>query len=228
MTTDDQRRNEFPPVPADSDESVSSGAVENDGMGGEASKNRKEPQDNDPFDISRLRVSQDFAQALGVRKLLTTVPVRKPNRQDYIRVRPGEDYRLETVILELKEDRESFLVEPNLWSKLSGELIVKVLFTCINQQGVLTLWPVRMPGEDGRQDQWNASALEAADFARDRWVRVVANMSLGAYEVIEAGSNLPEPEWPELTLQEILRIAFKGRYITELDHPVIRRLRGEL
>ncbi len=228
MTTDDQRRNELPPVPADSDEFVSSGAVENDGMVGEASKNGKEPQDNDPFDLSRLRVSQDFAQTLGVRKLLTTVPVRKPNRQEFIRVRPGEDYRLETVILELKEDRESYLIEPNLWSELPGELVVKVLFTCINRQGVLTLWPVRMPGEDGRQDPWNASALEAADLARKRWVRVVANMSLGAYDVFEASGNLPEPEWPELTLQEILKIAFKGRYITELDHPVVRRLRGEV
>jgi len=73
--------------------------------------NDKDNQDNDPFDPSRLRVSQDFAKTLGVRKLLTTVPVRKPNRQEFIRVHPGEDYRLETVILELKEDRESYLIE---------------------------------------------------------------------------------------------------------------------
>jgi hypothetical protein len=27
---------------------------------------------------------------------------------------------------------------------------------------------------------------------------------------------------------QILEVAFKGHYITALDHPVIRRLRGEL
>ena len=190
--------------------------------------NDKEHQSNDLFDLSRLRLSQDFAQTVGVRKLLTTVPVRKPNRQEFIRVHLGEDYRLETVVLEMKEDRESYLVEPNLWSELPGELIPKVLCTCINRQGVLTLWPIRMPGEDGRLDQWNASALEAAERARSRWVRVVANMGLGAYEIYEATGELPEPEWPDLNFQEILKIAFKSRFITELDHPVVRCLRGEV
>jgi hypothetical protein len=33
---------------------------------------------------------------------------------------------------------------------------------------VLTLWPIRRPGEDGRVDQWNASALEAAEMAQSR------------------------------------------------------------
>ncbi|MGB5832080.1 MAG: hypothetical protein WBG92_08825 [Thiohalocapsa sp.] len=56
----------------------------------------------------------------------------------------------------------------------------------------------------------------------------MANMGLGAYEVFEASGDLPDPTWPELTFTEILKVAFKGRYITEIDHPVVRRLRGEL
>jgi len=182
----------------------------------------------DPFDPSRLRLSQDFAATVGVKKALITVPVRKPSKQEFVRVHLDEAYRLETAVLELKEERETYLVEPSLWSELPSELTPKVLFTTINRQGVLTLWPVRMPGEDGRLDEWNASALEAAELARSRWVRVVANMGLGAYEVYEASGDLPDPTWPELTFTEILKVAFKGRYITEIEHPVIRRLRGEL
>jgi hypothetical protein len=34
----------------------------------------------DPFNIDELRLSQDFEAATGVRKLLTTVPVRKPHK----------------------------------------------------------------------------------------------------------------------------------------------------
>ena len=41
------------------------------------------------FDPGALRLTQDFA-TLGVKKALTTVPVRKANRQDFIRVRPEE------------------------------------------------------------------------------------------------------------------------------------------
>ena len=32
------------------------------------------------FDLESLRVSQDFVKDTGVKKLLTTVPVRKPNK----------------------------------------------------------------------------------------------------------------------------------------------------
>ncbi len=44
---------------------------------------------------------------------------------------------------------------------------------------------------------------------RRRWVRVYANMAVGRYEVAQATAPLPDPEWPELTFREILRIAFR-------------------
>jgi hypothetical protein len=53
-------------------------------------------------------------------------------------------------------------------------------------------------------------------------------MSLGAYEVFEATGELPEPQWPELPFSQILQIAFKDKYIDSLDHPVLRKLRGEV
>jgi hypothetical protein len=52
-------------------------------------------------------------------------------------------------------------------------------------------------------------------------------MSLGAYEIFEAMGKLPEPEWPDLTFEQILEIAFRDRFISDLNHPVLRRLRGE-
>ena len=45
-------------------------------------------------------------------------------------------------------------------------------------------------------------------------------MSLGAYEIFQAESAIPDPVWPELTFQEISRIAFKDRLIAGPDHPV--------
>ena len=58
------------------------------------------------------------------------------------------------------------------------------------------------------------------------WVRVKANMSLRAYEIFEAESTIPDPIWPDLSFEEIYRIAFKDRLIRSLDHPVVKRLRG--
>ena len=47
-----------------------------------------EPKGLEGFDLEALRVSQDFVKDSGVKKLLTTVPVRKPNRQDFVREHP--------------------------------------------------------------------------------------------------------------------------------------------
>ena len=68
----------------------------------------------DPFDPARLRLSQDFAAMAGVRKVLTVVPCRKPHRHEFVRVRPGEDWRLETGMFEDKVNRDVYLVAPAL------------------------------------------------------------------------------------------------------------------
>ena len=166
----------------------------------------QQPEPVGIFDPGRLRLSQNFAESAGVKKALITVPVRKPGRQDFVRTHPDPLYRLETAVLELKEDRETYLVEPDLWNELPGEIVPKVLFTTINRQGVLSIWPIRLPQVDGRHDEWSRSALDAAEMAKSMWIRVTANMNLGAYEVYEAISSLPEPEWPDIGFQEILKL----------------------
>lgn len=184
----------------------------------------------DPFDPASLRISQDFAAAVGVKKVLMTVPVRKPDKSWFVRTEPTEQYRLQTAVIELKEDREVYLVAPHLRNELSTEATfgMRAIFTAINRQNVLFLWPVTLPGADGKQNEWHRSLLEAATRATTRWVRTQANISLGAYECCEAVNELSEPEWPTIPFAQILRIAFKDRFINTLDHPVLRKLRGEV
>ncbi len=193
---------------------------------------KEEPKEEtapDPFDPERLRLSQDFATSLGVKKALLTIPVKKPSKEWWVQVHPDPAYRIETAVLELKEDRETYLVDPSLWPELAGEATFspRALFTAMNRQGVLFIWPVRLPGPDGKIDDWSRSALEAANMASQGWVRVVSNMSLGAYEVFTTSSHWAEPEWPDKALGELLRVAFRDRHITDLDHDVLQRLRGE-
>jgi hypothetical protein len=188
------------------------------------------PDGPDPFDPAALRLSQDFAASLGVKKALLSVPVRKPDKSWFVRVHPDEAYRLQTAVIELKEDRETYLVAPALWPALAAESTFspRALFTAVNRQDVWFLWPIRLPGADGKIDEWSRTALDAAEMASKRWVRVTANLSLGAYEVFEATGQLGEPAWPSTPFGELLRIAFRDRFISSLDHPVLRRLRGEV
>jgi hypothetical protein len=181
----------------------------------------------DPFDPENLRLDQSFTENTGVKKLLTTVPVRKPKPQDFVRVRPDADYRTDVGIIELEEERESFLVTPNTAADLRQELRVKTLFTAITRQGALFLLPVPVASPDARILEWHRSLREGAETAMHKWVRIRANMNLGAYEIDEATGTIPEPTWPDLPFNELLRIAFRDPLIDRLDHPVVRQLRGE-
>ena len=49
-----------------------------------------------------------------------------------------------------------------------------MLYTAINRQKVVFLWPARLPGDDGRALAWHQSAQDAAEHAIKRWVRVPA------------------------------------------------------
>jgi len=180
----------------------------------------------DPFNPASLRLSQDFASNAGVKKVLTTVPCRKPNRHEFVRVRRGEDWRLETGVFEDKVNRDVYLVAPPLWSELVGEVVPVCLFLAANRQSDVFLWPCKLPGADGRSNTWNESALAAARVAEAKWVRVSANMAGGMYDVWEAAGELSEPTWPDLSYSQVLKLCFKDRFIQTTDHPVIRALRG--
>jgi hypothetical protein len=182
----------------------------------------------DPFDPARLRLSQDFDNMIAVKKAMVIVPVRKPDNQWFIRVNPDPAWRLETAVLELKEKRETYLVGRELWSALAGEVVPKLIVTAINRSGDPFLWAIRLPGADGTIDDWNRSALEGAQLAMTQWVRIKSNLSLGAYDILIAAAEMPEPVWPDGDFRHLLNVAFKDRFISDLNHPVIRRLRGEL
>jgi hypothetical protein len=207
-------------------QAVSNGQASGQGWaGGNATK-----PEADPFDLTSLRLSQDFASAVGVKRLLTTVPVKKPSKEWFVRTHPNAAYRLQTFVLELKEEREVYLVAPGLWPDLASETTFspRLLVTSISRQGVLFLWPIRLPGPDGKIDDWSRSALNASVEAKSRWVRVTSNMSLGAYEVAVASGQVAEPAWPEISFQEIIKIAFRDKMISDRNHPILQRLRGEV
>lgn len=181
---------------------------------------------DDPFDLARLRISPEMLETAGVKKLLTTVPVRKPLAQDFVRVRSELHYRETLALLELKDDRETFVADLSAVPELQGECYFATLYTAISRTGVLFMWPIKVPTLDGRSNEWNTSAATAAQHAMRGWIRVKSNMSLGAYEIFEAEGSIPDPIWPELSFDAILRIAFKDRVVRSLDHPVVKRLRG--
>jgi hypothetical protein len=188
---------------------------------------RQTPAAVDPFDdLASLRLSQDFAAELGVERPLLRVPVRRPNKQDFVRTHPDSQFRLDTAVLEMEADNETFLIHPACRTELFAELVPVRLYAAISRAGTVFLWPVRLPQPDGRSNPWWDSAHEAAAMAQSRWLRVVADRDLGAYQILRAAATLDDPVWPNVSFAELVRLAFRDRLINSPDHPALRKLQG--
>ena len=185
----------------------------------------------DPFNLDELRAAPDL-ESVSVEKVLTTVPVRRPGKNDFFRVHPGKDFVIDNYVLEHEsdQDRTTYWVTPNLRDAL-GDYLRKVrLFTCIDKRGNVFLWAAKLPAVDGSPaaQSWYKSALLAADEARKTWVKIMGNRAIGAYDIVLARGNLGDPQWPDHSFEDLIRLAFRDRLIDNLDHAVIRDLNGEI
>jgi hypothetical protein len=186
-------------------------------------------EDVDIFsNLDKFRVSQDFVGLAAVKTELTEISVGKPGRQEFVRVHPDPAYRIDVAIIETEADRSVYLVMPNLANSILQPYVkVVTLFTTVNTQKVVYLWPISLPVED-RQNSWIDSARKCADDARSEWVQVKSNRAAHAnrYEAVKPQSEPPAPVWPDVPLSHLLKLAFRDRLIDSLNHPVARRLLG--
>ncbi|WP_417385644.1 hypothetical protein [Gimesia sp.] len=147
-----------------------------------------------------------------------------------MRVRPGENWSFQTMVYEDEESRETYLVYPGPAHELGDLCRPAVLRLAIARRSPQPfLWRCFLPGPDGRTNAWHQSLIEASRLAEDNWVRVVASMPDGMYLTYEATAELSAPEWPaELGMSDYLELAFRDKMIRDLDHPLMKRLRGDV
>jgi hypothetical protein len=188
------------------------------------------PEPTDPFDADALRATP--LEAIAVEKVMLSVAVRRPGRAEFFRVHSEPDFSVDWFVLEHDGDgaRETYWVTVEYRAALLDELRPVRVFTCINKRGTVFLWPAKLPTPDntlGRR--WHESALAIADAAKTSWVKMVGNRDAGVYDMFRAKGDLGEPEWPDKSLSDLLRLGFAGeRLIDRLDHPVLKELAGEL
>jgi hypothetical protein len=188
------------------------------------------PDPLDPFEPANLRLDPEYLKTGGVKKLLTTVPVRKPNKQDFIRVHSDPEYRLCGVgMIELQEEREIYLVTPGYVRQLEPQTFSFCnLYLAINRQKVVFLWPCEIAGDRGpckSMAHFGTGGRGESDGSMDQGR---GEHEFGAYEFFVAENPLSDPEWPSVSLRDLLQIAFKGHVIDGRDHPVMQRLRGAI
>lgn len=180
------------------------------------------------FDLNALRFTRNVGEGFAVKRHITRVPVRKPTKGDFFRTHPDPGWRFQTMILERKDEGETYLLAPGAWDILPELQRPAMLCTAIDRRGNPFLIPIPLPGEDGRRNQWHDSLAAVVALSEKKWVRSVANMSIGGYDAHVAIGQLPEPEWPALRFEQLMEIAFRGRIVESEEHPLIRQLLGEI
>ena len=144
--SDDQTTATGAVKPANSENQATLSLTEVENTSGEVKANGSAYPASDPFDPVNLRLDVSFSGTVGVKRLLTTVPVRKPHRQEFVRVHPASEYRLTpAAIIELQGERETYLVPPELVPELAGQCAYVTLYLAITRQKIPLIWPVKLP-----------------------------------------------------------------------------------
>ena len=178
---------------------------------------------DDEFDLESIRMSQAYGKQISVKKLLTTVPVRKPNKTQFFRTHPK--YRMDVHLLKYGETDELYVVKPGVLAAVFELAKPYRLVLTVDRIGTAFIWPLAIPDEERPLD-WHKSAMEADFEAQKGWVRMASNQALGAYEISKALGELPEPEWPSESWNKLVGVGFRQKIIDTPEHIIIQKLQG--
>ena len=178
------------------------------------------------FDLNAMRLPTSYSAGLGVKKVLNKVPVGKPNQAVFFRIREGEAWTFSAFIYSDKDANETYIVLPCVQPLLGNLARPAQLYAAIDRTDNPLLIPVILPSEGGHWNSWHESLSQGVNMAKKHWVRLSANKSINAYDTNQALGALSEPVWPITTMEELIKIAFRGKIVDNPDHPVIQALQG--
>lgn len=148
--------------------------------------------------------------------------IDKPSKQEFFRVH--KEIAFNVSVIKDERDRAYYLVHPTLVPNLVDDVKNMRLVLAISRDTQeCFLFPLNLDAPD---NSWNKSALMIAERAKTHWVRMHSVKYGSDYKLRVAAESSVEPKWPDHSPNEILNMAFGDRVITDMNHPVVRRLEG--
>lgn len=178
--------------------------------------------------VLSLRLTQDYAGTAFGKLVHAVVSVSKPPKSAFFRTRGNAEF---STILNLLDASKlggdgMYAVGPDVAPLIADQTRLTQLRLAVTSQGVPYLVPTPLTSPDGRQNPWHLSLARAMEMAETRWIRVSANMARGGYDVFEARGQLPDPQWPAESFEELLEVGFRDRLILSEDHALVQQLLG--
>jgi hypothetical protein len=213
------------PVPGDAQEpDAGDTSFEPDRL--EAESSSKAGSVIDPFDPDTYRKAQNLTAASGVKDVLVELAVGSPKAHWWVRVH--REHWFPYWVIDLKDEREQYLVMPHLIPLLRGmpTLKYKHFHLAVTMQGLPFLWAIRVPLDDTRPpDKWMVTPIAAVAQARKVWTQMSWNEETKKHDLRESDSAV-EPVWPDLPLRELIKLGFGDKVVKDMSHPVVTRLQG--
>jgi len=179
------------------------------------------------FSANRLRPVDRPGVSTAEFGLRDVVLVGKPAPQDFVRAYNHPDFAHDFAMLYDTVNGEFLILAPELIDEVGPDAKLRRLYTLVDWTGRVILWPLLAPGAAGRIDPYTRSGHAAIVRAYNSWVRLVAVGERGPIIARESTTHHIEPVWPT-DYYALIEKAFAGRVITTADHPLLRRLRGEI
>jgi hypothetical protein len=175
-------------------------------------------------------IRRDPSTALvSVRKRLVDIPARTPHDEWFVRtsVNPAHSGTLPLYWDKVGSGRP-FLIDEAVQDYFGNKVRNNWCVLSVTRQLTYFLWCSPLEDEDGVWNSWHESAHDMKTIAAESWIKVVSNKQKGGYDPIDFVGPVPppEPEWPNLTWEEIVRLAFRRHLVETDNHPLIRRRLG--
>jgi hypothetical protein len=185
----------------------------------------------DPFNLDALRAAPDLDD-IDLVKISVAVPVKRPGKNEFFRVHPSPEYMIDNYVLEHESelDKTTYWVVPGLGTPCWTTCARSASSLAWTRAATSSCGPAKLPAADGSPAArgWYLSGLRAAEEAKKVWVKIVGNKAVGAYDVVIARGDLGDPQWPDKSFQELIRLAFGDKVVNSMDHAVVREINGEI
>ena len=125
---------------------------------------------------------------------------------------PGEDYLVDEAVAQAI----GFDIAPS-----------RDFYVAASEDADPFLWPVRTTQSNGKPNKTVSSAAKTVTTATGAWSQVEYDRSSRTYTAAPVYRPIPEPNWPDESVDELVEAAFTDRKITTLDHPAIAKARAK-
>jgi len=156
------------------------------------------------------------------------VPVGKPSKTTWFKTSPDKAFERLANMLDLG-NKGSYMVSGEVARYLGGNLVKVVrLHLSWGVDGKPFLIPITLPDKSGRPwNQWHSSLDKAVKLSMVKPVNVVSDQNKGTNLIYTSDMPFPPLMLPEgTTMADLVNIAFQEKYIDDIEHPIIKEIKG--